>query len=260
MTRKGFLIDTSLCTGCRGCQVACKQWNKLPAGASVNRGSYENPPQLTPQLFNQIHFVESEKDGAMQWLFLNRRCMHCAEAGCIKVCPSAGALYHTPEGMVAYNRDKCTECHYCVNACPFDVPRYDAENRVTKCHACSDRIASGLLPACAKGCPTGALQFGDRAQLLSKAKSSGKPVYGENDLGGTGVLYLLSDTAHASGLPENPAIPTSIFLWKDVIKPFGILGFWGAIGAVVLHYVTVGPKRLEEDESTAKQNEGGKEL
>ncbi|MFA5516164.1 MAG: 4Fe-4S dicluster domain-containing protein [Desulfuromonadales bacterium] len=255
MSRKAFLIDTTRCTACRSCQVACKQWNKLESEATVNRGSYENPPNLTPHLYNQIRFIEAEKDGDLRWLFLNKRCMHCTEAGCIKVCPSAGALYRTPEGLVAYNQDKCIGCNYCVNGCPFDVPRYTEENKVTKCHACLDRVSNGLQPACTKTCPTGALRFGDRDQLIALAKGKGQKLYGENDLGGLGVMYVLDDSPGTYELPEKPAIPASIFLWKDVIKPLGILGFWGAIGATLLHYVTVGPQKLEEDEPG--QGQGG---
>jgi formate dehydrogenase iron-sulfur subunit len=245
MARKAFLIDTTRCTACRSCQVACKQWNKLPAEGTVNRGSYENPPQLTPHLYNQVRFIESEKDGDLRWLFVNKRCMHCGDAGCIKVCPSAGALYRTEDGLVAFNQEKCIGCNYCVNGCPFDVPRYSGEKKVTKCHACLDRVSNGLVPACVKACPTGTLQFGDRDKLIAAAKARGKKIYGENDLKGLGVLYVLDDTPGTYELPEKPAIPASIFLWKDVIKPFGILGFWGAIGMAVLHYVTIGPKQLE---------------
>ncbi len=256
MKRKAFLIDTTRCTACRSCQVSCKQWNKLDAEATVNRGSYENPPDLTPQLFNQIHFVEQEQGDDLRWLFINRRCMHCADAGCVKVCPSAGALFHTKDGLVGYNQEKCIECHYCVNGCPFDVPRYDAKGKVTKCHACMDRVENGLPPACVKACATGALQFGDRDALIAKAKAAGQKLYGENDLGGTGVLYVLDDEPGTYRLPKNPAIPASIFFWKDVVKPLGILGFWGAIGAAALHYVTVGPKRIEDDDDN-QQNKGG---
>jgi len=254
MARKAFLIDTTRCTACRACQVACKQWNKLPAEETEQRGSYENPPNLTPHLYNQIHFIEKDTNGAVRWLFLNRRCLHCGDAGCMKVCPSAGALYRTEEGMVAFNQEKCISCKYCVNGCPFDVPRYDEKEKVTKCHACFDRIANGLQPACVKACPTGTLQFGDRNQLLAKTKAQGKSLYGENELNGLGVLYVLDDTPGTYQLPDKPVIPASIFFWKDVLRPLGIFGFWGAIGVTLLHYVTVGPKRLE-DESQEKGGE-----
>ncbi|WP_429886248.1 4Fe-4S dicluster domain-containing protein [Geoalkalibacter halelectricus] len=248
MARKAFLIDMSRCIACRACQVGCKQWNKLDPEATVNRGCYENPPQLTPHLYNQMQFIEQDNGDQLRWLYLNKRCMHCADAGCIKVCPSAGALYHTPEGLVGFNQDKCIECNYCVNGCPFDVPRYDARKKVTKCHACIDRIANGMLPACVKACPTQTLRFGDRDSLIAEAKAAGKKVYGENDLKGLGAVYILEDSPETYKLPAKPAIPASIFLWKDVVKPFGILGFWGAVGAALLHYVTFGPKKLENGE------------
>lgn len=249
MTRKAFLIDTTRCMACRSCQVACKEWNKLPADATVNRGSYENPPSLTPLLYNQIHFVETEQGENLRWLFINRRCLHCAEAGCMKVCPSAGALFRTPEGLVGFDQSKCIGCNYCVNGCPFDVPRYNAANKITKCHGCLDRVENGMVPSCVKACPSGALQFGDRQTLLEGARAAGhRTIYGEKELGGLGVMYVIDDTPGTYSLPDKPAIPASIFVWKDVIKPLGILGFWGAIGTVLLHYVTAGPRQLEEEE------------
>ncbi len=254
MARKAFMIDTSRCTACRSCQVACKQWNKLPAEAEVNRGTYENPPQLTPYLYNKIEFFETEADGEFKWLFLNKRCLHCGEAGCIKVCPSVGALYRTEEGLVGFDQDKCISCNYCVSGCPFDVPRYDANNKITKCHGCFDRVANGLQPACVKACPTGTLMFGDRDKLIADSKAAGRKIYGETALAGLNSMYLLDNQPQDYNLADNPTIPTSIFLWKDVIKPLGILGFWGAVGATLLHYVTIGPEQLEEEEY---QDEGG---
>lgn len=255
MARKAFMIDSSRCTACRSCQVACKQWNKLPADSTVNRGTYENPPELTPHLYNKIEFTEVEQDGELKWLFLNKRCMHCGEAGCLKVCPSAGALYQADNGLIGFNKDKCISCNYCVNGCPFDVPRYDEQKKVTKCHGCMDRVTNGLQPACVKACPTGSLKFGDRDELIAEIKSADRPIYGEKALSGLGVMYALEDKPESYSLAANPSIPQSIFLWKDVIKPLGILGFWGAVGAAMLHYVTVGPKQLEEN----GEDNGGEE-
>ncbi len=245
--RKGFLVDTSRCIGCRSCQVACKQWNKMAADKTVEQGSYENPRDLTPALYNRIRFLEvGEEPGGVNWLFLNERCMHCGEAGCMKVCPSPGALYRTKEGVVAYNKEKCISCKYCVSACPFNVPRYDSDDKVSKCHLCLDRLSGGMPPACAKACPTGTLKFGKRSDLIAGAQATGKQLYGVNDLGGLGVVYALEGPPERYGLPATPHIPLSIFLWKDVIKPLGILGFWGSIGAMLLHYVTIGPKKIDE--------------
>lgn len=251
-TRKGFLVDTSRCIGCRSCQVACKQWNKLDADATKNQGTFENPRDLTPALYNRIRFVEQEKAGEVSWLFLNERCMHCGEAGCIKVCPSPGALYRTKDGIVAFNKDKCISCKYCVSACPFNIPRYDGDSKVSKCNLCLNRLDGGLTPACAKACPTQTLQYGKRSDLIGKAKASKKTLYGESDLSGLGVVYALEGAPEQYGLPSNPSIPFSIFLWKDVIKPLGILGFWGSIGAMLLHYVTIGPKKIDNDDLDLK--------
>jgi formate dehydrogenase iron-sulfur subunit len=251
--RKGFLVDTSRCIGCRSCQVACKQWNKLEADKTSNLGTFENPRDLTPALYNRIKFVEQADDkGGMSWRFLNERCMHCGDAGCMKVCPSPGALYRTKDGIVAYNREKCISCKYCVSACPFNIPRYDSDDKVSKCHLCLDRIGGGLTPACAKACPTETLRYGNRNDLIARATAAKKTLYGEKDLNGLGVVYALEGPPEQYGLPSSPSIPLSIFLWKDVIKPLGILGFWGSIGAMLLHYVTIGPKRIEEEQEDGK--------
>lgn len=247
-TRKGFLVDTSRCIGCRSCQVACKQWNKLEADKTKNQGTFENPRDLTPALFNRIRFVESETSGQISWKFVNERCMHCGEAGCMKVCPSPGALTRTKDGIVVYNREKCISCKYCVSACPFNVPRYDGDDKVSKCHWCVDRVRGGLPPACVRACPTQTLQFGRRTDLIAKAKAAKKTLYGETELSGLGVVYALDGPPEQYGLPDRPSIPMSIFLWKDVIKPLGILGFWGSIGAMLLHYVTIGPKKIDDSE------------
>ena len=258
-TRKGFLIDTSRCIGCRSCQVACKQWNKLDADPTANQGSFENPRELTPNLYNRIRFVEKADDkGGVKWSFFNERCMHCGDAGCMKVCPSPGALYRTPEGIVAFNKEKCISCKYCVSACPFNVPRYGSDDKVSKCHLCLDRVSAGMTPACAKACPTQTLQFGNRQELIAKAKAAKKTLYGESDLLGLGVVYALEGKPEEFGLPQKPSIPMAIFLWKDVVKPLGILGFWGSIGAMLFHYITIGPKRLD-DENDDNGAEGGKQ-
>jgi formate dehydrogenase iron-sulfur subunit len=245
--RKGFLVDSARCIGCRSCQVACKQWNKLAADKTRNQGTFENPRDLTPALYNRIKFVEKDTSGEVSWQFFNERCMHCGDAGCMKVCPSPGALYRTKDGIVAFNKEKCISCKYCVSACPFNIPRYDADDKVSKCHLCLDRIGGGMTPACAKACPTETLKYGNRNQLITTATAAKKTLYGVDDLNGLGVVYALEGPPENYGLPAKPSIPMSIFLWKDVIKPLGILGFWGSIGAVLLHYVTIGPKKIEEE-------------
>lgn len=243
--RMGLLISPELCIGCRGCQSACKAWNQLPSEKTENRGSLENPPDLTPDLYTRIRYVEvpSEKD-TVRWLFVSQRCLHCEDAGCIKICPAPGALYKTKEGAVAFDKEKCIGCKLCVTACPFDVPRYDMNNKISKCHLCSDRIAEGLSPACAKTCPTGAITYGNRDALMSKAKTAGhQKLYGEADLGGLGVMYAFRDAPKLYGMDEKPAIPETVLFWHKVLKPLSYLGLGGAVAAAFIHYVAFGPKK-----------------
>lgn len=248
MARKSLLISPELCIGCRGCQVACKEWNQLPATPTKNTGSIENPPDLTPHLYNKIRYVEMPSEtNSVRWLFVSQRCMHCEDAGCMKICPSPGALYRTKEGAVAFNKDKCIGCKLCAPACPFDVPRYDEKDKISKCHLCSDRIAEGLAPACAKTCPTGAIRYGDRDGMVADSKKAGdEKLYGQMDLGGLGVLYAFKDSPKIYGLDEKPAIPESVVFWHRVLKPLAYFGLGGAVAVSLLHYVAFGPKKDEE--------------
>lgn len=250
MARKALLISPELCIGCRGCQTACKSWNQLPGTKTDNRGNLDNPPDLTPGLFNRIRYVEVlSESSAVRWLFVSQRCMHCDDAGCMKVCPAPGALFKTKEGAVAFSRDNCIGCRLCVAACPFNVPRYDAQNKVAKCHLCSDRIGEGLAPACAKTCPTGAIAFGDRDAVAAAAKKAGyEKLYGEADLGGLGVLYAFKDPPKLYGMDEKPAIPESVVFWHKVLKPISYWGLGAVVAASLLHYVTFGPKKDTEEE------------
>lgn len=249
MPRKSLLISPELCIGCRGCQTACKEWNQLRGTKTVNQGSFDNPPDLIPDLYNRIRYVEVPSEAnPVRLLFVSQRCMHCDDAGCMKICPAPGALFKTKEGAVGFNKDKCIGCRLCVTSCPFDIPRYDEKNKITKCHLCSDRIAEGLVPACAKTCPTGAISYGERDAVMSKAKTAGyQKLYGEADLGGLGVLYAFQDPPKLYGMNERPAIPESVVFWNNVLKPLAYWGLGGAVVASLLHYVAFGPKKFEEE-------------
>jgi formate dehydrogenase iron-sulfur subunit len=247
--RKALLISPELCIGCRGCQTACKNWNQLSAEHTKNSGSYQNPPDLAPTAYNIIRYSEvpSEKN-PVRWLFVSRRCMHCGDAGCMKICPAPGALYRTKEGAVAFDRDKCIGCKLCVAGCPFDVPRYDRSSKIAKCNLCTDRIAEGLQPACSKTCPTGAIKYGDRNELIAAAKKAGyAKVYGEADLTGLGTLYAFKDAPKLYGMNDNPAIAESVIFWHNVLKPLAVIGLGGAVAGALLHYVAVGPHKDDEE-------------
>jgi formate dehydrogenase iron-sulfur subunit len=258
MAEKAILYDATKCTACRGCQVACKQWNENdeyipppsdPNGVQAsNWGSYENPPDLSPTTWLKMRFMEEETDGKLRWLFTRQACMHCTDAACVRVCPN-GSLYHHELGFVAYNRDTCTGCGYCADACPFAIPRSDRNiwsglAKMDKCTFCTsqglDRIAEGWEPACVKTCPPGALQYGDRNELVAKGKArvadlqaqgySKANLYGETELGGLHVMYVLEDSPAIYKLPENPKVSAVTIGWKDVIQPVG----WAVGGLAIV--------------------------
>ncbi len=250
------LIDVSKCTGCRGCQLACKQWNQQPARQTENRGTYQNPPDLQWNTWTLIRFQEiEEKDGKLNWLFRKDGCMHCTDAACVKVCPS-GALYYTEFKTVGLKRDLCIGCKECVSACPFNIPRYDrATDKVTKCDLCLSRLQADLIPACAKACPTGAITFGEKDAMTKKAYARAKElggdasVYGDKFVGGTHVMYVLEEKpAVYEGLPKKPSVPFTVILWKDILKPLSVLSAGGVIAGSFLHYIIHGPKLPDEDQ------------
>ncbi len=210
---KALFTDTSLCIGCRGCQVACKQWNALPAERTQFWGTYENPRDLTARTWRKVKFVES-RASALRWNFMSDTCKHCTDASCLAVCPT-GAIRRTAYGAVVVNQELCNGCRYCVSACPFQVIAFNEETgRVNKCTFCNDRVEHGLAPACAATCPTGAISYGDREDLMARAKARlaelrargvrDARIYGENELSGLGNFYLLTRPPGDYGLPEAP--------------------------------------------------------
>jgi formate dehydrogenase beta subunit len=256
MAEKVKLIDVSKCTGCRSCQLACKQWNQQPAKQTKNYGTYQNPPDLQPNTWTLIRFQEIAMKDNVKWYFRKDGCMHCTDAACVKVCPS-GALYHSDMGTVGINHERCIGCKECVTACPFDIPRYDqATDKVYKCDLCLTRIQAALEPGCVKACPTGALRFGDKADMLKLAYKRAKElggdanVYGDKFVDGTHVLYVLQEKpAVYDKLPVNPSVPLSIIVWKDLLKPLSLLVAGGVIAGSFLHYIIHGPKLPDEDQN-----------
>ncbi len=257
MADKAILYDASKCTACRGCQIACKQWNEndeeIPTVEngvdSSNWGSYENPKDLSPSTWLKMRFIEVEKNGKLDWFFLRQACMHCTDAGCVKVCPNSSLYHNEDTGFVEYNRDTCTGCGYCIDACPFSVPRSDRNlltgiAKMDKCTLCTsagyNRLDEGLEPACVKTCPPGALKYGDRDELvdignarvqyLKSAGRSNATLYGENELDGLHIMYVLEDSPDVYGLPVEPKVSAATVAWKDVIQPIG----WAVGGLAIV--------------------------
>ena len=186
MTEKAIFIDTSKCIGCRACQVACKQWWGLPAELPAENeagsvqfqykfsGSYQNPGDLSHQTWNLVRFKEEAgPDGKMKWFFTPDRCRHCKNPPCQEGCPVPGVIVKDESGGVYYNVEKCGDCaKQCAEYCPFGIPKFDGDvRRAFKCRFCIDRVQEGKIPACAKTCPPGAIQFGDKTEMVSRAQA-----------------------------------------------------------------------------------------
>ena len=163
------LIDESKCIGCKACQVACMNWNDLRDEVGTNIGVYDNPSDLTPTSWTVMKFFEVEpEDGSLEWLIRKDGCMHCEDPGCLKACPAPGAIVKYSNGIVDFISENCIGCGYCVKGCPFDVPRISQkDNKAYKCTLCSDRVGVGLEPACVKTCPTGAIGFGTKDDMVA---------------------------------------------------------------------------------------------
>ncbi|QHB25821.1 formate dehydrogenase subunit beta [Pseudomonas monteilii] len=213
------LIDTTKCIGCKACQVACSEWNELRDEVGHNHGTYDNPQDLTAETWTLMRFTEHERDdGNLEWLIRKDGCMHCAEPGCLKACPSPGAIIKHANGIVDFNQDHCIGCGYCITGCPFNIPRISQkDHKAYKCTLCSDRVTVGLEPACVKTCPTGAIVFGSKdemkvhaAERIVDLKSRGYDkagLYDPDGVGGTHVMYVLhhADTPKLYAGPAGPA-------------------------------------------------------
>jgi len=244
----GFLTDTTLCIGCKACEVACKQWNGLPMdGLELTANSYDNTGDLGATTWRHVAFVEKIDTQPVDpfrmlpfqsnWLMLSDVCKHCVRAGCLEACPT-GAIIKTEFDTVVIQQDICNGCGYCVPACPFGVPELSqADGKVHKCTLCYDRVKDDLEPACAKACPTDSIQFGlvdrlkaranDRVEELRGLGVEGARVYGDDMLGGTGgigglnCLFVLTDEPEVYNLPAHPKLP------QDETLP-GLLSTLGA--------------------------------
>ena len=169
---KSFLVDTTLCTACRGCQVACKQWHNLPAEDTVNRGTYQNPADLSFDTYKLVRMREEVIDGKLRWLFFPDQCRHCLEPPCEATAGEPTAIFtEAATGAVIYTAvTKELDAAEIRESCPYDIPRKTEDGTLAKCDMCSDRVENGLQPACVKVCPTGAMTFGERDEIMALAK------------------------------------------------------------------------------------------
>ena len=262
MAKMGNLYDATKCTACRGCQVACKNWNQLPAVIEPFKGNYQTHESTNANTFTIVKFFEYDDVYGPKWYFCKQQCMHCEYPACVEACPRK-ALYKNEWGAVLKDYKKCVGCQYCVYACPFEIPKYHKpSDTVTKCTLCADRVEAGGIPACAKTCPTGALQFGERQELLAIARervkylrANGFPnatIYGEHELGGLNKLYILGDVPEKYGLPSEPKVSSITTFWQNIVQPwFGLLIPLALAGSAASFFTTRFLKARRE------QQEGG---
>jgi formate dehydrogenase iron-sulfur subunit len=268
--RVGFFTDTSVCIGCKACEVACKEWNTIPEdGLNFTGMSYDNTVGLSANTWRHVAFVEQpaprrepvalgmptvrtaepvapESEAPdFRWLMSSDVCKHCTSAACLDVCPT-GALFRTEFGTVVVQEDICNGCGYCVPACPFGViDKREDDGRVWKCTMCYDRLGVGQEPACAKACPTDSIQFGELEELRERAAERVQELHAkgqtearlylhdENDgIGGAGAFFLLMDSPEVYGLPPDPVVTTRDLpsMWRHV--GVAALGLLAGIAAV----------------------------
>jgi formate dehydrogenase iron-sulfur subunit len=258
--RMGFFTDTSICIGCKACEVACKEWNSVPDdGFNLLGLSYDNTGGLGASTWRHVAFIEQSKpvghqdsgvetaptDGrdAVRWLMASDVCKHCTEAGCLDVCPT-GALFRTEFGTVVVQQDICNGCGYCIPACPFGViDRRESDGKAWKCTLCYDRIGEDQTPACAKACPTNSIQYGPldelrerahgRVDQLVEAGAADAHLYLEDStdgVGGAGAFFLLLDAPEVYGLPPDPVVPTRDLpaMWRRAAAAAGVFAGLGA--------------------------------
>jgi len=263
------LIDVSRCIGCKACQAACLEWNDLREEVGINTGVYENPHDLSENTWTLMRYAEVEEpDGHLEWLIRKDGCMHCEDPGCLKACPAPGAIVQYSNGIVDFISENCIGCGYCVKGCPFNIPRISKNDRKAyKCTLCSDRVAVGQEPACAKACPTQAISFGTKDDMVDWAdkriadlKERGYDnagLYDPPGVGGTHVMYVLKHVDRPeiySNLPKDPHISSLVEAWKGWPKPIALAGLGLTALLGFLHYVSNGPNEVdEEDEDKGKR-------
>ena len=274
-TEVAKLIDVSKCIGCKACEVACLEWNDLHHPVGINVGVYDNPPDLDPNIFTVMRFTEwvNPETKNLEWLIRKDGCMHCEDPGCLKACPAPGAIVQYSNGIVDFDHDKCIGCGYCVRGCPFNIPRISRNEdkpKAYKCTLCSDRVAVGQGPACAKACPTHAIVFGTKEEMKQHAaerikdlKSRGYSnagLYDPPGVSGTHVMYVLHHADKPeiyANLPKDPKISPIVEAWKGVFKYAGFVAIGGLAAISVLHQLVAGANRVSRsDEDAAKRLTG----
>jgi formate dehydrogenase iron-sulfur subunit len=270
----GFFTDTTVCIGCKACQVACHQWNDLPSpdGTTVSLpvlsgNSYDNTTSLSDTNWRHVKFIEQfspdTNRNQARWLMMSDVCKHCVNAPCLEVCPT-GAIVRTEFDTVYINEPACNGCRDCISACPFGVIHMSTlpgKNVAQKCTFCYDRLKEGLTPACAQACPTQSIRFGamkdlrkqarERVSQLQQQGESGAYLYGadESVLGGLNAFYLLVDKPEVYGLPSAPKLPS---------RSVPLSSFWGIFASILTALGVLFAFRDRTHRSRARDGTAGK--
>jgi formate dehydrogenase iron-sulfur subunit len=272
MAALGFFTDTTICIGCKACEVACKSWNQLPAENGGHRelsgDSYDNTQRLDGLHWRHVKFVEQfEREYDGRWLMMSDVCKHCVQAGCLEVCPT-GAIIRTEFDTVVIQSDVCNGCRACIGACPFGVIEINpVANTAQKCTLCYDRLSVGLEPACSKACPTDSIQFGPIDELRQRARvrvaqlqEGGEQrarLYGDDPdgfLGGLNSFYLLVDEPEVYGLPAEPKLPSDQLAESAALSAAGAVAI-GALGLLALRQRRIKDIAEEASDTRARDEE-----
>jgi formate dehydrogenase iron-sulfur subunit len=251
----GFFTDTTVCIGCKACEVACKNWNQLPSreggGGELSGFSYDNTVRLSGTTWRHVQFIEqfdTPYDTNGRWLLMSDVCKHCVQAGCLEVCPT-GAIIRTEFDTVVIQSDVCNGCRDCIAACPFGVIDMNpVSGTAQKCTLCYDRMSVGLEPACSKACPTDSIQFGTISELRSRADQRVAALHaqGQTDaylygadpngpVGGLNAFFLLVDEPEVYGLPREPKLPSRNVASGSLLSTIGA-ALMGLLGVVMLRH------------------------
>jgi len=240
MPGKSFFVDTTVCTACRGCQVACKQWHDLPAEKTVNRGSFQNPADLSFVTYKLVRFEEVVVGGKLKWLFFPDQCRHCIDPPCEATAEDSKAIFRdSATGAVIYTATtKHLDAQAIIDSCPYNIPRACKDGTLAKCDMCFDRVENGLLPACVATCPTGAMNFGDRGEMLALAKNRLAEVKRASpdaqllDPEDVRVIFLVTEKPnlyHSFAMASNGAFGVSRKVaLKRLVRPFS--NFFAGLG------------------------------
>ncbi len=248
------------------------EWNDLRDQIGTNDGALDSPRDLSDASWTVMRFYEEQPVDRFEWLIRKDGCLHCEDPGCLAACPAPGAIVKYANGIVDFHEEQCIGCGYCVTGCPFDIPRISPrDSKAYKCTLCSDRVAVGLEPACIKACPTGALVFGSKDDMIDHAGErvadlrergyDNAGLYDPDGVGGTHVMYVLQhlDRPELYGLPRNPVISPLVSLWKGIAKPIALLALGLTALGAFFHYVRVGPNEVgdtdEDDGGAGEQSE-----